>query len=365
LSARANDFATWNNAQGNDHSTLLSARANDLSTWNSAQGNDHSTLISAYANDYNTLSAAIINDFLAYLNTLANDGVTLAEARANDYNSLTYVLANSVARFTADKYFDSTVYSRDIIPQANTTYSLGSESARWANIWVKGATIFLGDAALSSAGASLSFPEGSTLNGVDILANDGVTLLSARANDLSTWNSAQGNDHSTLLSARANDLLTWNSAQGNDHSTLLSARANDFSTYLTLTANIYNTYNLLSSNISGGSGNTSTVSTLAEKMYNFVGPVTTGSGVSRWYPSANITVTGAYLVAASPPSTGDLSVSVKVSGSSIGTVTLTSGLYKSTITTLNNIITTSDYVTIDVNYSNNASDASLTLVYSI
>ena len=147
------------------------------------------------------------------------------------------------SRFTSDKYFDNTIYSRDIIPQANTTYSLGSETARWANIWVKGATIFLGDATLSSAGASLSFPEGSTLNGVDILANDGVTLLNARANDYNTLLETRSNDYATLLAARAND-----------YNTILETRANDHATYLALTANIYNTYTTLNSNISGGGG---------------------------------------------------------------------------------------------------------------
>jgi hypothetical protein len=82
-------------------------------------------------------------------------------------------------------------------------------------------------------------------------ANDGATLLTARSNDYATLLSAQANDHATyttlvteysandgvtLQSAYANDGVTLLSAQANDGVTLLSARANDHATYTTLVA---------------------------------------------------------------------------------------------------------------------------------
>jgi len=108
------------------------------------------------------------------------------------------------------------------------------------------------------------------INSVDVLANDGVTILSARANDWSTFTTlssndgvtlatARGNDHATLLSAQANDWSTFTTlsandgvtlatARGNDHATLLSAQANDYVTLLETRANTWNTYVTLVSN---------------------------------------------------------------------------------------------------------------------
>jgi hypothetical protein len=105
-----------------------------------------------------------------------------------------------------------------------------------------------------------------TLDGVQLVtiqaayaSNDGVTLASARANDLATFNTVSANlfntfttltanDGATLASARANDLATFttltanifntfSTLSANDGTTLLTARANDFSTFITLSAN--------------------------------------------------------------------------------------------------------------------------------
>ena len=219
--------------------------------------------------DYNTLSAAVINDFLAYLNTLANDGVTL-----------NYILSNSETRFNVAKYFDATVYSRDIIPQANTTYSLGSPEARWANLWIQGSTIYLGEANLSSSGTSLSFPDGSTISGVNILANDGATLLTARGNDYTTYLNAQSNDGATLLTARANDYATLLAAQSNDGATLLTARGNDYTTLLAAQANDYATYSALALTIQEDGSNIYTVPSILNFTGNGVTVSSNGSSVT-------------------------------------------------------------------------------------
>ncbi len=116
-----------------------------------------------------------------------------------------------------------------------------------------------------------------TLDGVQLVtiqaayaSNDGVTLASARANDLATFNTVSANlfntfstlsanDGATLASARANDLATFTTLTANDFNTfttlsandgttLLTARANDFSTFSTLSANDFNTFSTLSAN---------------------------------------------------------------------------------------------------------------------
>ena len=109
------------------------------------------------------------------------------------------------------------------------------------------------------------------VNGVDVLANDYATLLTAQANDFATYTTLVGeykaNDYATwtdLVSKintvqdnvgagangyEANDYATYTTLvgeyQANDYATLLSARANDGVTLLSAQSNDYSTYTTL------------------------------------------------------------------------------------------------------------------------
>jgi hypothetical protein len=87
-------------------------------------------------------------------------------------------------------------------------------------------------------------------------SNDGVTLASARSNDYATYLAALANDYNSYTTLQgefaANDYATYLAAQSNDGATLASARANDYNTYTTLqgefAANDYATYLAAQSN---------------------------------------------------------------------------------------------------------------------
>jgi hypothetical protein len=80
------------------------------------------------------------------------------------------------------------------------------------------------------------------VNSVNVLANDGATLLTARSNDWNTYSTLAANDGATLLTARGNDYTTYLAALSNDGATLLTARGNDGATLLTARGNDYTTY---------------------------------------------------------------------------------------------------------------------------
>ena len=80
------------------------------------------------------------------------------------------------------------------------------------------------------------------VNSVNVLANDGATLLTARSNDWNTYSTLAANDGATLLTARGNDYTTYLAALSNDGATLLTARGNDYTTYLAALSNDYATY---------------------------------------------------------------------------------------------------------------------------
>ena len=80
------------------------------------------------------------------------------------------------------------------------------------------------------------------VNSVNVLANDGATLLTARSNDWNTYSTLAANDGATLLTARSNDWNTYSTLAANDGATLLTARGNDYTTYLAALSNDYATY---------------------------------------------------------------------------------------------------------------------------
>ena len=139
-------------------------------------------------------------------------------------------------------------------------------------------------------------------NGVNVLANDGVTLLSARANDYNTYTTLVGfintvqdnvgagasgyesNDYATLLAAYSNDAATLLSARSNDYTTFLAAQANDYNSYTTIqgefAANDYATYLAALSNdgVTLGSARANDYATLLAAQSNDYNSYTTIQG---------------------------------------------------------------------------------------
>jgi hypothetical protein len=68
----------------------------------------------------------------------------------------------------------------NLIPSANVTYDLGSETARWKDLWLSGDTINLGGSTISQAGGAIVF---SALPGVDLGLRN-VTGWQDYANDV-------------------------------------------------------------------------------------------------------------------------------------------------------------------------------------
>jgi hypothetical protein len=106
------------------------------------------------------------------------------------------------------------------------------------------------------------------------------------------------------------------------------------------------------------------VTTLYTKQLNYVGTVQPQTGTLRWYPDSNIVITKIFVNASEPPITSVLNLDVKKNGTSIGTVTLNIGDYKSDTITLNQSLTSDDYITVDVITGGNAAFATLTISYT-
>ncbi len=133
---------------------------------------------------------------VGYLDVFYN-GVRVVEATdytAGDGNSVTFAAAptsNAVIEMISYgpiSFVDSlarsgdtlggTFYVRDLIPVANNTYSLGNSSYRFANLYLSGNTITIGDSTISANATSISFAN-STGGAADVmLPNTGVVANS-------------------------------------------------------------------------------------------------------------------------------------------------------------------------------------------
>ena len=110
--------------------------------------------------------------------TVAGDQITFGEAPlATDIIEIRY-LASGVAALATN--FGN--IASNVVPSANVTYSLGTTTNRWKDLWLSGSTIYLGDATLSSSNGAIQLPAGSTVGGanVDITAiNSNIATVNA------------------------------------------------------------------------------------------------------------------------------------------------------------------------------------------
>ena len=100
------------------------------------------------------------------------------------------------------------------------------------------------------------------------------------------------------------------------------------------------------------------------KQLNFVGNVLVAAGTIRWYPDANITLTSMFISASTAPIAGPLTLNINKNGSSVTTISLSTNSYRSSNTSINISVLSTDYITVDVTASNGATDAVLTLSYT-
>ena len=99
--------------------------------------------------------------------TVAGDQITFGEAPlATDIIEIRY-LASGVAALATN--FGN--IASNVVPSANVTYSLGTTTNRWKDLWLSGTTIYLGNATLSSSNGAIQLPAGSTVGGANVDVN--------------------------------------------------------------------------------------------------------------------------------------------------------------------------------------------------
>jgi hypothetical protein len=111
---------------------------------------------------------SIVANSTAIINGTSTATVTEADGNI----AVTIGAAANTAVFAADQ----TTFAGNLLPAANITYSLGSTSQRWKDLWISNSTIYLGDSVLSAQGNVLTVDgsaviTGSNANTIDLSGN--------------------------------------------------------------------------------------------------------------------------------------------------------------------------------------------------
>jgi len=75
----------------------------------------------------------------------------------------------------------ATLITQNVLPDANVTYDLGSNTARYKDLWLSNSTIYLGEATISANGNTIIVPAIETSSGVNVESQLGVVYNQANA----------------------------------------------------------------------------------------------------------------------------------------------------------------------------------------
>jgi hypothetical protein len=221
---------------------------------------------------------------------------------------------NNVAVFGSSE----TTFAGNVLPAANVTYSLGSSTQRWKDLWVSNSTIYLGEYAITTTGNALVFN-----NQTVITANSTspvVTTGNVTGGNLITGGivSASGNVIGGNLTTAGQVVATGNITGGN----------------LNISGNIVDTGPM--SLITGASGNIN----LAPNGTNTLIATTTGANITGTL-SVTGNITGGNLLGTSIA--GTLTTAAQTNITSVGTLsalTVTANIAGGNLTTAGQVAAT-------------------------
>jgi hypothetical protein len=158
------NFATQSYV-GTAISNLVSSAPATLDTLNElavALGNDNNFATSIITIVGNKANTSVVTASFNQANT--------AFAQANvAFNEANLKFNSSGGNITGD-----VTITGNFNPSADVTYNLGTPSKRWANLYLSGNTINLGDATISSTGSAIALPPSSSIGGQAISSFSGI-----------------------------------------------------------------------------------------------------------------------------------------------------------------------------------------------
>jgi len=236
----------------------------------------------------------------------------------------------------------------DILPSTSNTYSLGSTSKRWNNLWLNGTTIYLGSSVITETGGNLTLvnPDGGSLNvtGNSSYSDISVTGNISGGNLVATGNSTLGNLVVTGT-LQAGDITVSSIANGTSNVDIIGIGGN-VTTSVAGNSNVF-VVTGTGANVNGylsASGNVTPAGIKTDNYYYANGsPVSFSGTYSNSNVASYLQVYTGNITAGNISATGNISGSYLISSSGCvtigaGTVAVSGtsgGIFVSTITDIN------------------------------
>lgn len=102
---------------------------------------------------------------------------------------------------------------------------------------------------------------------------------------------------------------------------------------------------------------------LGTRIFNFIGPLHTSVGTSRFYPDRSIAVSSVF-ASVGVVSNSATTASIKKNGTAAATINISAGQFKSSVQVVDFSVTPDDFLTVDIIGANGGENLTITMVYS-
>jgi hypothetical protein len=113
--------------------------------------------------------------------TGAPDANSVIDVFVTNYLATNKALIKTGDTMTGNLNVAATLITQNVIPDANVTYDLGSNTKRFKDLWLSNSTIYLGEASISANGNALVVPAIETDSGVNLEAEIATVYSQANA----------------------------------------------------------------------------------------------------------------------------------------------------------------------------------------
>lgn len=274
----------------------------------------------AVANLVNSAPSALdtLKELATALGNDASYSTTITNALANKLSTSSFSstantwLSSAQTNITSVGTLTGLTVSGDITPSANVTYSLGNATNAFKDLYLSGNTIVLGGASIkadanSGAVTIIPTPTANTPNPTGIVITGSGTVA--------TIATTGGNVTSNAISN-----VVANATTSPQYGTITLVQTGNITTPFT--------------------------------------------GVARFYPISNLTITNVFASLGTASST-NLGFMIKKNGSNVGNFTVTANTYRLSGTSANISVSTTDYLTLDITSGTGATDLKVDLQYKL
>jgi hypothetical protein len=171
-------------ASGSNNASYLNGKSESNLNVNNAINANNSSYLNTKSEgnlNVNNASTALTSNNSNYLNTKTESNLNVNNSLTSNNASNLGGLAPSMYAYANLNNLSNTSINKNLVPNANNIYDLGSNELRWNKLWIASNTIVLGDSSISATGNAIALPTGSQIGGQVIAVVSDISGLTANS----------------------------------------------------------------------------------------------------------------------------------------------------------------------------------------